>query len=73
MADRIETGGADVASIAPSAALPDGLIAEHIRDLALTSTHARARKGSIRRCCSARLLIACVSQSASARSRAIRS
>jgi hypothetical protein len=30
VAARIETGGADVAALDPSAALPDGLIAEHI-------------------------------------------
>src|SRR3984957_17423526 len=31
----IERGGADVAALDPPAALPDGLIADHIRDLAL--------------------------------------
>src|ERR1700742_4833801 len=35
VATRIENEGADVAALDPSAALPDGLIADHIRDLAM--------------------------------------
>ena len=44
VAARIETGGADVAALEPSAALPDGLIADHIHDLALKArTQGRGR------------------------------
>ena len=44
VAARIETGGADVAALEPSAALPDGLIADHIRDLAMKArTQGRGR------------------------------
>ena len=36
--------GADVAAVEPSAALPDGLIADHIRDLAMKArTQGRGR------------------------------
>jgi hypothetical protein len=41
---RIERGGADVAAVESSAALPDGLIADHIRDLGLKArTQGRGR------------------------------
>ena len=44
MAARIETEDADVAALDPSAALPDGLIADHIRDLRLKArTQGRGR------------------------------
>jgi MotA/TolQ/ExbB proton channel family len=44
VAGRIETGGPDVAALEPSAALPDGLIAGHIRDLAMKArTQGRGR------------------------------
>jgi voltage-gated potassium channel Kch len=44
VATRIETGGADVAALDPSAALSDGVIADHIRDLALKArTQGRGR------------------------------
>jgi hypothetical protein len=40
----IETGGTDVAALDPSAALPDGLIADHVRDLTLKArTQGRGR------------------------------
>ena len=43
-AARIESGGADFAALDPPAALPDGLIADHIRDLALKArTQGRGR------------------------------
>jgi hypothetical protein len=44
VAARIESGGADVAALDPSAAIPPGLIAEHIRDLAMKArTQGRGR------------------------------
>src|SRR5271154_7377195 len=44
VAARIESGGADVAAFDPSAPLPPGLIAEHIRDLAMKArTQGRGR------------------------------
>src|SRR5271155_1862160 len=44
VAARIASGGADVAALDPSAALPPGLIAEHIRDLAMKArTQGRGR------------------------------
>jgi len=43
-AARIETEGAEVGALDPSAALPDGLIADHIRDLGLKArTQGRGR------------------------------
>jgi len=44
VAARIESGGADVAALDPSVVLPPGLIAEHIRDLAMKArTQGRGR------------------------------
>lgn len=44
VAARIETGGADVAALDPASAPADGLVAEHIRDLALKArTQGRGR------------------------------
>ena len=44
VAARIETGGPDGAAVEPSAPLPDGLIADHIRDLAMKArTQGRGR------------------------------
>jgi hypothetical protein len=44
VAARIESGGVDVAALEPSPALPDGLIADHIRDLVLKAcTQGRGR------------------------------
>src|SRR5258708_24255315 len=44
VAARIETGGPDSAVVEPSAPLPDGLIADHIRDLSMKArTQGRGR------------------------------